>query len=190
MEWYRIKHSIAMSFIRDPVKRGAYLKRNHILHNVSGRCMVMFRKIPLYPELISFGNNVFVASDVTFITHDVIENMLKRMMDPEGLQEYLGCIDIKDNVFLGTKSTILPNVSIGPNAIVAAGTVVNKSIGSGVFAGVPARYICSFDDFVTKRKNSYKISITRGKRGLSEETVEECWEHFYEQSIDSNLKQP
>ncbi|MCD7998109.1 MAG: hypothetical protein LUH21_12815 [Clostridiales bacterium] len=32
----------------------------------------MFRKIPLYPKLISFGDNVWIASEVSFVTHDVI----------------------------------------------------------------------------------------------------------------------
>ena len=38
--------------------------------------MTMFRKIPLHPKLILLGNNVWVALGVTFITHDVIHEML------------------------------------------------------------------------------------------------------------------
>ena len=45
-----------------------------------------------------------------------------------GFQEYLGCIDIKDNVFVGANITILLNATIGSDTIVAAGTLVNKSI--------------------------------------------------------------
>ncbi|WP_302950626.1 acyltransferase [Holdemania filiformis] len=88
--------------------------------------MTMFRKIPLYPKLISFGDNVWIASDVSFVSHDVIHRMLNNKLG--GFQEYLGCIDIKDNVFVGANSTILLNATIGSDTIVAAGTLVNKSI--------------------------------------------------------------
>ena len=146
-------------------------------------CMVMFRKVPLYPKLISFGNNVWVASNVTLVTHDVIHYMLNIRDKNPAYQEYLGCIDIKDNVFIGANSTILPNVTIGPDTIIAAGTVVNKSLpGNGVYAGVPARYICSFEDFISRRKQYPEITIDKkGKGGLSEATVNACWERFYGQ---------
>ena len=44
--------------------------------------------------------------------------------------------------------------------------------------GVPAKFICSLDEFVEKRRQSSKITITRGKGGLSEETIIECWKRF------------
>ena len=40
--------------------------------------MIQPRKIPLYAERIFIGNNVRVASNVTFITHNVIHNMLRQ----------------------------------------------------------------------------------------------------------------
>lgn len=114
--------------------------------------MVMPRKVPLYPEQITLGNNVWVATGVTFATHDAIHKMLNNCMEGELFKENIGHIEIKDNVFVGANTTILPGVTIGPNAIVAAGSVVNKSIGEGVYGGVPAKYICSFDEFVDKRR--------------------------------------
>lgn len=144
---------------------------------MGNECMVMFRKIPLYPKLISFGNNVWVASQVTFIPHDVIHYMLNIRDKNYRFQEFMGCIDIKDNVFIGSNSTILPNVTIGPDVIVAAGSLVNNSISDGVYAGVPARYICSFDKFLEKRKLYPNIQLDRkGEGGLSDATVRACWE--------------
>ena len=160
------------------IKRAEYLKKHGILYHVGSNCMAMFRKIPLYPKLISFGDNVWIASGVTFVPHDVIHCMLNHCVEDGEFQENIGCIDIKDNVFVGSNSTILPNVSIGPNVIVAASTLVNKSIQNGVYAGVPAKYICSMDEFIAKRKRQDKIEITRGKNGLSEKTVEACWRRF------------
>ena len=179
MDLLRIGHTLRMCLIINPFKRAQYIKKHNIFFHMGDNCMVMFRKIPLYPKLISFGNNVWVASQVLFVTHDAIHFMLNIRDTSESFQEYLGCIDIKDNVFIGSHSIILPNVTIGPDAIVGAGTLVNKNIHSGVYAGVPARYICSIDEFIRKRKNYPEIKIDRnGKGGLSMETVEACWERF------------
>ena len=46
--------------------------------------MIQSRKIPLYPELIYIGNNVRIASGVSFITHDVVHNMLNNIPGNEG----------------------------------------------------------------------------------------------------------
>lgn len=178
MDRYRIRHTIGMYFCPTAIKRADYLKRHDILYHIGDNCMTMFRKIPLYPKLISMGNNVWIASDVLFVPHDVIHRMLNNKLGSNEFQENLGCIDIKDNVFIGSNSTILPNVSIGPDTIVAAGTLVNKSIRGGVYAGVPAKYICSLDEFIEKRKQYPQIEIRRGKGGLSEETIAACWRQF------------
>ena len=178
MDWYRIRHTFGMYLSRTAIKRAEYLKKHDILYHIGDNCMTMFRKIPLYPKLISMGDNVWIASNVLFVPHDVIHNMLKNRSSTDTFQEYLGCIDIKDNVFIGSNTTILPNVIIGPDTIIAAGSLVNKSLQGGVYAGVPAKYICSLEEFIEKRKQYPQFDITRGKGGLSEETVEACWERF------------
>ncbi len=180
MDWYRIRHTIGMCFTLDSMNRAKYLKKHDIFRSVGDNCMVMFRKIPLYPKLISLGNNVWIASNVSLVPHDVIHHMVNYMKWEAVLPENIGCIDIKDNVFIGANTTVLPNVSIGPDTIVAAGTLVNKSIGSGVYGGVPARYICSLEDLIDKRKKYPGIPMTRSARGgLSMETVNACWERFH-----------
>ena len=51
-----------------------------------------------------------------------------------------------DNVFIGCNTTILPNVKIGPNVIIGAGSViVNDVAPNTVVAGNPARVIGTFD---------------------------------------------
>lgn len=124
---------------------------------------------------------------MTFVPHDVIHYMLNIRDKGYKFQEFLGCIDIKDNVFIGSYSTILPNVTIGSDTIVAAGTLVNKSI-RGVYAGVPAKRVCSFDEFIEKRKLYPEIEIIRsGNGGLSDTTIEACWERFI--NIENDAKE-
>ena len=187
MDFYRIKHTIGMYFTLNPYKRAQYIKKHGIFYHIGEKCMVMFRKIPLYPKLISFGNNVWVASQVSFVTHDVIHYMLNNREKDVTFQEYLGCIEIGDNVFIGANSTVLPNVTIGSDTIIAAGTVVNQSVqGGGVYAGVPARYICSLNEFIEKRKKYPEIVIERSRNGgLTEKTVKACWDRSLENHVKS-----
>ena len=136
MNWYRVRHTIGMYLTFSAQGRARYIKKHNIFYHMGDKCMVMFRKIPLYPKLISIGDNVWIASDVLLIPHDVIHRMLNNSVEGGGFQENLGCIDIKNNVFIGSNSTILPNVMIGSNTVIAAGSLVNKSIpGNGVYGG-------------------------------------------------------
>ncbi len=53
-------------------------------------------------------------------------------------------IVIRKNAWIGAAATILPGVTIGENAVVAAGAVVTKDVPAGtVAAGVPARIVGS-----------------------------------------------
>ena len=176
----RIWHSLRMRFITSAIGRAKYIRDHDLFRHMGNNCMVMFRKIPLYPKLISIGDNVWIASGVSLIPHDVIHQMLNNYVKDYTFQENVGCIDIKDNVFIGSNSTILPNVTIGPNTIVGAGTLVNASIPGGVYAGVPARYICSLEEFIEKRKNETSIETKKVKGNLTDEIVEKCWVRFYE----------
>ncbi len=175
MNWSRIWHTLGMCMQGTGQKRAIYLKKHDILRHIGDHCMVMFRKIPLYPKCISMGNNVWIASEVLFVPHDAIHYMLNNCIKGEGFRENIGVIDIKDNVFIGSNSTILPNVTIGPNTIVAAGTLVNKSIRGGVYAGIPAKYVCSFDDFVEKRRVMRNVKIEKNRGELTEATIDKLW---------------
>lgn len=178
MNWARMYHSVRMSLILSAIGRAKYLKEHNILHHMGNNCMVMFRKIPLYPKLISIGDNVWIASNVHFTPHDVIHQMLNNLYDDYTFQENIGCIEIKDNCFIGTGTIILPNVSIGPNAVIAAGALVNKSILGGVYGGVPAKYICSLEELADKRKKYNDLIVEKRNGELTDKTIENCWKRF------------
>jgi acetyltransferase-like isoleucine patch superfamily enzyme len=59
----------------------------------------------------------------------------------------LNGIVIKQNGWLGAGVTVLPGVTIGENAIVAAGAVVTKNVAANtIVGGVPAKLLSSITD--------------------------------------------
>ena len=53
-----------------------------------------------------------------------------------------GEVTIKDNVWIGVKATILPGVTIGRGAIIAANAVVTKDVPDyAIAAGIPAKIV-------------------------------------------------
>lgn len=151
-----------------------YIHRHkNLFHHVGNNLFFQPRLFPSDPECISFGDNVMVASDVCFITHDITNSMFNRCIEGLSLKEMCGVINIGNNVMIGAKSIIMPNVNIGDNVVIAAGSVVTKDIPSGTVAGgVPAQFICSFSSLVEKRK--------RGN-SFASDGVDKLWKNFHEQ---------
>lgn len=92
-------------------------------------------------ERISVGRNCLIASGTRFIDH----NHGNETGMPMKLQkENSAPIIVGDDVWIGANCILLKGVTIGDGAIVAAGSVVNKSVEPYVVvAGVPARVIRS-----------------------------------------------
>lgn len=83
---------------------------------------------------ITLEDNVLIGPRVTLITVNHIMDPAKR----RGLT--LAPVHIKRNAWLGANVTVLPGVTIGENAVIAAGSVVTKDVPNNVIvAGVPAR---------------------------------------------------
>lgn len=103
--------------------------------------------------MISFGDNVVVATGVKFITHDVTNFVFQNMEPDVHWKGRTGEINIGSNVFIGANALILYDVNIGDNVIIAAGAVVNRDVPSGtIYGGVPAREIGSFAGYMDKSR--------------------------------------
>ena len=144
---------IRIYFILNSEKRTRYIVKNNIFGHIGDNFFFQPRIIPADPKMVLFHNNVTVTSNVTFVTHDVFHKGLNRL--GRGNFNYL-CkpIEVYDNVFIGCNSTILPGIKIGPNAVIAAGSVVTKDVKPNtVVAGNPAKVIETFDEYLEKRKS-------------------------------------
>lgn len=133
-------------------KRANILKEKHIFYQFGENNEWHPLKVPSNSELISIHNNVVVAAHVYFCTHDIISTVFNNQINSKQYRIFLGTIEIFDNVFIGANSTIMYNTKIGPNAIVAAGSVVTKDVPEGsVVGGNPAKIIGKVNDLKTKR---------------------------------------
>ena len=103
------------------------------------------------PYLITIGNHVSVSSGCSFLTHEGAHWVLKGLDNKYNSLFAYGEIIIKDNVYIGQNVTILRGITIGKNTIVGACSLVNKSLEeNSVYAGVPAKKICSLEEFKDK----------------------------------------
>lgn len=112
-------------------------------------CRIYSLSISSEWELLSIGDRVTVSSDVRFITHDGVGWLFH---DDQGRRHYyLARIDIGSDVFIGAGSTIMPGVRIGDRCVVAAGSVVTRSVPDGaVVGGNPAKIISTYDQLSAK----------------------------------------
>lgn len=114
---------------------------------------------PLYTDFgknIQVGKNVFInggchfqdqggitLGDDCLIGHNVVFATLNHFIEPsERASLRPAPIVLGKKVWVGSSSTILQGVTIGDNAIIAAGSVVTKDVpANAIVGGVPARLI-------------------------------------------------
>ena len=114
---------------------------------------------PFYTDCgknISFGRQVFINSgcrfqdqggitigDGTLIGHNVILATLNHGIMPEERHDlFAALIHIGKNVWIGAGAIVLPGVTVGDNAVIAAGAVVARDVPENtVVAGTPAKVI-------------------------------------------------
>ena len=187
MRGKRLLQTLHMFLTLNPHKRTQYLKDHHIFAAMGENCSIMDRKIPLYANLIKLGNNVHIASKVDFITHDIAHVMLNGMDTAQKrkgehrFKEKIGCIEVGDNVFIGSNTTVLQDVRIGSNVVIGAGSLVNKDIPDNcVVGGVPARVLGTFDDFLKKRmeEKTYPDELSAAGEAVDRCLADWLWAEF------------
>jgi len=114
---------------------------------IGSGCKIGSRNFGSEPYLVTIGNHVQITDNVYFFTHG--GGWVFRNEFPEF--DFFGKIVIKNNVYIGSGSYILPGVTIEDNVIVGARSVVTKSVPSGmVVAGNPAKIVGTVKDVKEK----------------------------------------
>lgn len=90
-----------------------------------------------HSELIEIGDHVTISHRCSIVTHMATsaDTPLRRLYPGAAAP-----VKIQSGAWICTGAILLPGVSIGENAVVAAGAVVNRDVAAGTLvAGVPAR---------------------------------------------------
>lgn len=98
-----------------------------------------------YPWLIEIEDGCRVSSQVRIMCHDA------QAFWHLGITR-LGRVRILRGSFIGERAMILPGVTIGPNAVVAAGSVVTRDVGEGAMVGGnPAKVYGRLDEYLARQ---------------------------------------
>lgn len=98
---------------------------------------------------VIIGDDVLIASNVFICDYNHgIDDLDGSYLDNELI---VSSVEIKNGVWVGQGSYILPGVIIGKNSIVGAGSVVTKSVPDNcMVAGNPAKIIKKYNEFTKK----------------------------------------
>ena len=112
---------------------------------------------PAHCWLITIGDNVTMAPRVHILAHDA---STKEFLN----YTKIGRVNIGNNVFIGAESVVLPNVNIGDNVVIGANSTVTKNIPpDSVYAGNPAKFICTIEEYIEKNESNMQDSPVYGE---------------------------
>ena len=116
-----------------------------------------------------------ITADVRFYTHG--GGQVARQQYPDF--DIFGKIKVEDGAYVGACSMIMAGVTIGEGALVAAGSVVTKSVAPRtVVAGNPARQICTVDEYIEKN-----LKYNLNTKGMSAKAKRELLESLPDSSF-------
>lgn len=139
-----------------PSRRGRRFWLNGLLGLMGPRAFVAMRVCFMQPENVYLGarsvinqdcildgrdHMIRIGEDTDIGPHVHIWTLEHDVNDPNHGTKG-GAVLIEDHVWIASRVTILPGVSIGRGAVVAAGAVVTKDVPAlGIMGGVPAKII-------------------------------------------------
>ena len=115
-----------------------------IIHNE----LTKYNYIVQYPENLTLGKNFDIGTFTYINSHfgveiedDVQIGSHCSIYSHSTIDKKKGSIILKQNCKIGTHSTIMPNVIVGKNSIVAAYSFVTKNIPDNeLWSGIPAKF--------------------------------------------------
>lgn len=178
-EWRKFFNDVCQDAIRIGMELNNQYHTPEELREIMGRLTGKkiddtFRLFP--PFYTDFGKNITIGKDVfinsgchfqdqggieigdgALIGHNVVLATINHDLNPkEGRKNHYAPIKIGAHVWIGSNATILPGVTLGDYAVVAAGAVVTRDVPAmTVVGGVPAKVL----KVVTEEEEWYETVV-------------------------------
>ena len=114
---------------------------------------VRFVEVPQFGTecfLIEIGDETTFSNNVRFVNHDGGQNALHFFDKYKDVRTF-GRIKIGKQCLIGADTIIMLGVEMGDNCVLGAGSILTTSMPNGtVYAGVPAKYICTIEEYGDK----------------------------------------
>lgn len=178
--WLRLKFLFVCFFkLSGKNDRNEWLRKKNVFGLFGQGSNYQPYDLPRNPKLIRIHDNVRIAAGVAFYEHDGINAVFAKISGTKDPKWHVHetCIEIFDNCFIGGKSVLIGNLKIGPNSIVAGGSVVTKDVQPGeIVAGNPAKVVGNFFELMEKRKKIDYDQLNMSQ----EERINQLWGIFSE----------
>jgi acetyltransferase-like isoleucine patch superfamily enzyme len=164
-------------YVRSAGNKINYLRRKGVRIGQGCQIVATADAFGSEPWLIEIGSRVTIAEGVIFLTHDGASRLFRAQI-PQGSRygNRFGRILIHDECFIGLNSILMPGVEIGPYSIVGVGSLVNKDVPPHmVYAGVPAKPICTVEEYIERYKEKMIPIQSEDRAALRKELTRYFW---------------
>jgi acetyltransferase-like isoleucine patch superfamily enzyme len=155
----------------------AYLRRLGVRIGSEVALLNDVRDFGSEPWLIELGSRVNIASRVVFINHDGPSRVFRHRIpggSPYGNR--FGTIRVLDNCVIGVGSVLLPGITIGPDSIVGANSVVTRDVPpETVVGGVPARVLSTLGEYVERYRATMIPGLSSNRKELRRQLTTRLW---------------
>jgi acetyltransferase-like isoleucine patch superfamily enzyme len=176
----RLLEVVGEGFVQSVLCRGskvACLRRRGARVGSQTSILNRVRDFGSEPWLVEIGSRVTVTAGVVFLTHDGASRVFRHRIEggsPFGNR--FGPIRVLDNSVVGVRAILLPGVTIGPNSIVGAGSVVTRDVPPGtVAAGVPARVVSTIEECEEKYRATMIPGLSSDRKELRRQLTRRFW---------------
>jgi hypothetical protein len=155
----------------------AYLRRLGVRIGRGTTVIARVQDFGSEPWLIELGSRVSIAAGVLFITHDGATRVFRHLF-PDGsiYGNRFAPVRVLDNTIIGARVILMPGVTIGPDSVVGAGSIVTRDVPPrSIAAGVPAKVLCSLDEYIERYREERIPGLSSDRAELRRQLTRRFW---------------